>query len=251
MSSAQGGQLIDNLAQRFGLSHEQMDAAVTALIPAISLALQNAASSPDSLQRVISAVTHTPHLAAYENPDAAYSDVSVAQGRDLVAHLFGSSAAAGQVAQLAARESGVRPDILMQLLTILAPIILGGLSKSFNSQGLGGILGSLASSGALGSLLDSLRGGAGAPAAPAPAAPKGGGLLGGLLSALLGSLLSGRSAPTPPPPPASPLPGGFDSATLQAALEKIKQTFQPGAAGASSPNSELEEVLSKVFRPTK
>ena len=255
VSSAQGGQLVDNLAQRFGLSHEQMDAAVKALVPALAIGLQNAAGNPDSLQHVIAAVAQPAHYSAFENPDAAYAEDNVANGRDLVENLFGSSAAAGQVAQLASRESGVRPDILQQLLPILAPIILGGLFKSLKNKGLDGILGSLASSGGLGSVLGNLTS-AGAPSggasAPAPA-PGGGGLLGGLLSLLLGAFLGGRRpAPAPTaPPPASPLPGGFDRATLEAALEQIKNTFQPGAAANANHNAELEDVLSKVFGPSK
>lgn len=252
VSSAQGGQLVDNLALRFGLSHEQMDAAVKALISALAIGLQNAARNPNSLQHVIAAVAQPTHYSAFENPDAAYAEENIANGRDVVEHLFGSSAAAGQVAQLASRESGVRPDILQQLLPILAPIILGGLFKSLKNKGLDGILGSLASSGALGSVLGNLTG-AGAPSggAAAPAPRKG--LLGGLLGLLLGALL-GRRGPAPAPaapPPASPLPGGFDRATLEAVLEQIKNAFQPGAVANVNHNAELEDVLSKVFGPSK
>ncbi len=46
LQSAQGGQAIDNIAQRFGLSPEQAQAAVQALIPAISAGLTKAATNP-------------------------------------------------------------------------------------------------------------------------------------------------------------------------------------------------------------
>jgi len=262
--SAQGGQLVDNLAQRFGLSNEQIEAAIKALIPALSLGMQNAANQADSLEKLVVAVAHPAHVAAFDNPEA-HTDESAAQGRELIASLFGSSAAAGQVAQLAARESGVRPDILAQLLPLLAPIVLGGLSKALSGQGLGGILGQLASSGALGSVLGQLTGAAPGGAGGSAAAPGGGGLLGGLLGALLGgsggggllgSILGGGRAPAPGPaapqrsPQGSALPGGFDPATLQAALEQIKKSLQPGAATASaSHDADLQDVLGKVFGP--
>jgi hypothetical protein len=271
LSSAQDGRLIDNLSDRFGLTPEQMEAAVKALIPALSIGLQNAANDPASLEKLIGAVTQPAHHAAFDNPDIAYSDDNVDQGREMLAHLFGSGSSAGQVVQLAARETGLRPGLLSQLLPVLASVVLGGLFKSFNSQGLGGILGQLANSGALGSILGQLTGAPSAPQA-GPAAPQGGGLLGGLLGSLLGggrggaggglggllgSILGGRrpsvardSGDLAPTEPA--LPGGLDPATLEAALEQIKKTLQPGGGAANAGHySELEDVLGKVFGPGK
>jgi hypothetical protein len=45
------------------------------------------------------------------------------------------------------------------------------------------------------------------------------------------------------------LPGGLDPATLQAALEQIKKSLNPGGAISASPgqNAELQDVLDKVF----
>ena len=47
LSSAQGGKLIENLAQSFGLTPEQIRSAITALAPALALGLRNAASNPE------------------------------------------------------------------------------------------------------------------------------------------------------------------------------------------------------------
>jgi hypothetical protein len=277
LSSAQDGRLIDNLSDRFGLTPEQTDAAVKALVPALSIGLQNAANDPASLEKIIGAVNQPAHHAAFDSPDIAYSDDNVDRGRELLAQLFGSGSEAGQVVQLAARETGLRPGLLSQLLPVLASVVLGGLFKSFNSQGLGGILGQLANSGALGSILGQLTGAPSAPQA-GPAAPQGGGgLLGGLLGSLLGggrggagggaggglggllgSILGGRrpsvARDTYEPAPNEPAqPGGLDPATLEAALEQIKKTLQPGGGGAANAGhySELEDVLGKVFGPGK
>ncbi len=266
--SAQDGKLVENLAERFGLSGEQIKSVVEALIPALSMGLTNAAGEAESLEKIIGAVTTPQHHGAFDNPDLAHSQESVDKGQELVAHLFGSSAAAGQIAQVAARASGVRPDIISQLLPILASVVLGGLFKSFNSQGLGGILGQLTSSGALGQILGQVLGG-GSPAgggqqpSPMPTPmPQGGaaagGGLGGLLGGLLGALFGGggRRAPGGMPgnvdagPSSGPagLPPGLDAQSLQAALEQIKKTLQPGAAGANAGHqAELQDILGQVF----
>lgn len=272
--SAQDGQLVANLAQRFGLTEEQMDSAVKSLLPALAVGLRNAAQEPSSFAKLLGALSTPDYQAAYEQPRAAYSFESASLGRDILADLFGSPSAASQVAQVAARESGLRPDVLSQLLPVLASILLGGLFKSVNNQGLGGVLGQLANSGALGQILEQVLGGGRAPQqAPAPSPPpmpqqRGGGL-GGLLGGILGSLLGGRRAPpgfdrgdgmgrggpldvdsgmggnTGP----TGLPPELDQAALQQAIEQIKKTLQPGSGAntGAGGGSELEDIVGQMF----
>jgi hypothetical protein len=68
---------------------------------------------------------------------------------------------------------------------------------------------------------------------------------------LLGSLLGGGGAPAAPGGAAGQprLPGGLDPATLQAALEQIKKSLNPGGPIAAAPGqgAELQDVLDKVF----
>ncbi len=64
LQSAQGGEAINNIAQRFGLSQEQAQAAVQALIPALSAGLTKAAANPGTLGSVISAVNDSTHQAS-------------------------------------------------------------------------------------------------------------------------------------------------------------------------------------------
>lgn len=282
LSSAQGGQLVANLAQRFGLSDEQIDAAIKALAPALAIGLNRAADEPQVFEKTVGALATTTRYSFFDEADAAHSDDSVELGRDLLTELFGSPAATGQVLQAAARESGVRPDILGQLLPVLASVLLSGLTKSINEKGLGGVLGQLANSGALGPILEQILGGGGAAPQPAPAPmPRGGGLggglggggLGGLLGGILGSLLGGRRAPpgggieprgpgrgSPLDVNAGPtssaggpagLPAGLDQAAIQDAIEQIKKTLQVGQNAGGRPSgqapSDLESILGQIL----
>ncbi len=250
LSSAQGSQLIENLARSLGLSTEQTRTAVEALTPALALGLRNAATNPAVLEQVVAGAVHPTHLAAYDDPAVAHGEESRELGQAAITQLFGSGSAAGQVAQIAARDVGLRPDILARMLPILASVVLGGLAKSFNNQGLGSILEQIASGGGLGSILGQLGGATTtAPSAPSGQARQSGGGLGGLLGALLGALLGGRAPAAPGGAAQTSLPGGLDPATLQAALEQIKKSLNPGGATAASPgqNAELQDVLDKVF----
>jgi hypothetical protein len=259
LSSAQGGKLIENLSGNLGLSTEQTRVAVEALTPALELGLRNAAANPAVFEQVVAGVVHPTHLAAFDNPAIAHGEEAGELGQAAIAQLFGSGSAAGQVAQIAARDAGLRPDILARLLPVLASVVLGGLSKSLNNQGLGPILGQIASGGGLGSILGQLGG-----ATTASPAQQGGGGLGGLLGALLGggkqggggllggllgALLGGGAPSAPGGAGQTSLPGGFDPATLQAALEQIKKSLNSGGAISAAPgqNAELQDVLDKVF----
>jgi hypothetical protein len=275
LQSAQGGQLVANLAQRFGLTTEQMEAAIKALAPALAIGLSNAAEEPAMFQRLLSDIASPGRAAAFYEPGAAHDIDSVARSRQLLDDLFGSPAAAGQVVQVAARESGLRPDILSQLLPVLASVLIGGLFKNMSSSGLGGILGQLVNSGALGSILEQMLGGGRAPQpepAPMPT-PRGGGMgggaLGGILGSILGSLLGGGRRPAPGPlggptdgPSGGPLdldtgrgrpqglPDGMDQASIQQAIEEIKKTLQIGSASRgddAGPRSDFESIIGQIL----
>lgn len=245
IDAAQGGKLIENLAEQFGLTKEQTRAAVEALAPALALGLRNAAADPGALDKLVADVAHPAHAAAFLDPAAAAGEDAGAVGQAAVANLFGSGSAAGQMAQVAARDAGLRPDILARLLPVLASVVLGGLFKSLDKQGLGSILGQLAEAGGLGSILGQLGGGA-----PKPQSQAGGGL-GGLLGALLGIFLrGGRPAGQPSSrADAHSLPGGLDPAGLEAAIEQIKKTLNPEGKLPSAParDAELQDVLDRVF----
>jgi hypothetical protein len=259
--SAQDGKLVENLAARFGLSPEQTRAAVKALLPALSTALSRAAEHPETLGKVIDAVAEPSHHSAFGSADHAHSDDGVEQGRQALTQLFGSSAATGQIAQLAAGQTGLRADLMGQLLPVLASVVLGGLFKNFSSQGLGSIIGALAGGGGVGAILEQLaRGGLGGAmggGAPAPQPASSSGPLGGILGSILGGLLGGGRSPGGQPAPQGGLPGGFqlpgglDPATVQAAIEKIRNTLQPPGAGpgaqSHAQNPELGDILDKVF----
>ncbi|MGZ9086677.1 MAG: DUF937 domain-containing protein [Rhodoplanes sp.] len=281
LQSAQGGQLVSNLAQRFGLSDEQMDRAIKALAPALEVGLSNAAEQPALFEKVLGDIASPLRVAAFEDPSAAQDVDSLAQSRQLLADLFGSPAAAGRVVQVASRESGLRPDILSQLLPVLVSVLIGGLFKNVSNRGLGGVLGQLVSSGALGSILEQMLGGGARTPQPEPApmptprggATGGGGLLGGLLGSILGSLLGGgrRTTPDSYGGPTSDagglgrggpldldrgagrsqgLPEDMDQASIQQAIEEIKKTLQIGRGGGgenTGARSDFESILGQMF----
>jgi hypothetical protein len=282
LQSAQGGQLVANLAQRFGLTDEQMDSAIKALAPALEVGLSNAAEQPLLFERLLGDIASPLRAAAFDEPSAAQDIESIAQSRQLLDDLFGSPAAAGQIVQVAARESGLRPDILSQLLPVLASVLIGGLFKNMSDRGLGGVLGQLVNSGALSSILEQMLGGRAPQREPAPmptpqGGGMGGGLFGGILGSILGSLLGGRRpAPGPYGGPASGpmdddggygrrrppidldpsrghsqgLPEDMDQASIEQAIEEIKKTLKIGRSApgeGAGARSDFESIIGQMF----
>lgn len=212
IQSAQGGQIIENLSDRFGLASWQTRAAVDSLLPALVAALSKAAEQPDSLRPLLDAANDAAHRAAFENAEEAHSQASLDGGDAIVAHLFGSAAAAGEVSQLAARESGLRADVLQRLLPVLVSIAAGGLGSTLERQGVAAVLDQ--------------------PTEPPAPAPKGGWLTG-----LFASLFGTKPAPQPQTaPPAD---------ALQEALDHIRKTLTAPADAERRPD--LDELLGRIF----
>ncbi len=223
IANAQGGKAFDNLAQQFGITRDQAQAAVQALIPAISAGLLQKAAQPGALGSVISAITDADHQASFSNPAAAQSDAAVQKGNDVVSDILGSSHIVHQIAQQASSVTGLRPDLLVQMLPVVVSIALGGMAKSAQNQGFGGMLGQLASAGGQGNL---------------GAASKSGGIL-GMLMGVLGSLLGGGNAPA------------AGSAVPQSTLDSLTRMFQPGSLPAAIAQSGLSDQIGKILSGSK
>jgi len=233
LQSAQGGQAINNIAERFGLSPDQAQAAVQALIPALSAGLTKAATNPGTLGSVISAVTDSTHQASFNDPNAAQSPDATQKSSDTLSQILGSNHVLQQIAQQASAVTGIRPDILMQILPVVASIAIGGLATSLHNQGLGGMLGQLANAAEQGNLGSVLGGSAGTAGA------SGGGLM-GMLTNLLGSLFSGSAN----------APGGNNAAansSLGSALNSLTNMFQTGNLPANVTQSGLQDEIGKIL----
>lgn len=239
LQSAQGGQAINNIAQRFGLSPEQAQAAVQALIPAISAGLTKAATNPGTLGSVISAATDSVHQASFNNSNAAPSPDATQKSSDTLSQILGSNHIVQQIVERASAATGIRPDVLLQILPVVASLVIGGLATSLHNQGLGGALGQLASAaeqGNLGSILG------GATGSASGASSNGGGLL-GTLTNILSSFLGGGAGNTPASAPAN--------SSLGSALSSLTNMFQTGNLPASISQSGLQDEIGKILNSNR
>ncbi len=234
LQSAQGGEAINNIAQRFGLSPEQAQAAVQALIPALSAGLTKAAANPGTLGSVISAGNDSTHQASFNDPNAAQSPAATQKSSDTLSQILGSNHIIQQIVQRASAVTGIRPDVLMQMLPVIATVVIGGLATSLKNQGLGGMLGQLATAAEQGNLGSVLGGAAGGTTAGS----SGGGLM-RVFTNLLGGLFGGQSAGS-----------GASTAgnsSLGGALNSLTNMFQTGNLPSNISQSGLQDEIGKIL----
>jgi hypothetical protein len=179
LADAQHGDAMAGLGQQFGLSPQQTEAAVAALLPAISVGLKQSTATPEGLGNLFALMAQRPDLfAMYDDPRAAFSRQGQEAGNAALAAMFGSPDASRAVAAQAQQLSGVTSSILKKLLPIIAGMILSGLMKSGSGRA--------------------------APRAPQSAPqPQGGGGLGDILREIFGQAPGGGatgSGKSPIPP---------------------------------------------------
>lgn len=144
MQTAQNGQAMQNLARQYGLSQQQTQAAIDALLPAFSMGLQRQTQDPYAFGNLAQMMTASPFGRLYDADGDGIPDNAQTMGNNVLSQLFGSKEVSNAVVAQAAATSGVGQAILKQMLPVIAAMVMGGLFKSTNNQGLGGILGQFA-----------------------------------------------------------------------------------------------------------
>lgn len=246
LQSAQGGQGVNNLANQFGLTPEQTQAAINGMIPAFSQAMQGAMTNPSAIGSILSQIVSGAHGPAYSGaatPNAATpttAGVPGTPGSDVLSSIFGNPQIMGPLTQHISQASGVSPQVLAQMMPAVASMIMGGLMHNMSNQGFGGVLGQLASAASQPGGLGSIFGNAAPGATPGATAGGGGGLFGTLLNSVFGGGQAGAAAT----PQSTAMQAGLNSLSsmLQAGVQ-VSQTHQQGL------NSILDSILSSISKP--
>lgn len=165
------GEAQQRVSNQLGTDPQQTGAALEAAVPLILGAMTRNATQPGGLDALAAAVGQHDDSAMLGFQQGQMPDLS--EGQKILGHVFGGQqqAAANAISQRA----GINPQMAMQILMMVAPLILSYLSNRSRGQGqMGGQMGG-GLGGGLGSVLGGLLGGG-----------MGGGGLGGMLGGLLG-----------------------------------------------------------------
>jgi hypothetical protein len=213
MMQAQGGNAVQNLSRQFGLAPQQAQAGIEALLPALSMGMQQKAATPDGLQSLINMFGGGQFSRFHDADGDGIPDNAAQQGNNVLGELFGSKDLSRAVAAHAAATTGLSDAILKQMMPVVASMVMGGLFKGAQSQGLGGLLGQI------------MQGGLGQMMQPQPqAAPAN--PMGELFGNLIGGMLGG-GRPQPAPQPADPMSAGLDLLRgMMQSGQQVQQGYQ-------------------------
>lgn len=168
------------VASQVGATPEQTQAAMQASVPLILNALHQNAQTPEGEAALSSALAR--HDGSSLDQFAQGQLPSAQDGSAILGHAFGGQAP--EAANAVAQHAGIDPQMAMQVLSMVAPLVLGALGRGQSQGGLGGMGGSsssLDSSGGLAGMLGGLLGGSTSGAGGLGGSGGLGGMLGGLL----------------------------------------------------------------------
>ncbi len=203
LTDAEDGEAMARLSREFGLTPQQTEAAVTALLPAISSGLKRSTATPEGLGNLFAMMGHQQDLRAIcDDPKVAFAPAGRAAGNDVLSTIFGSPDVSRAVADQAQRFSGVSSGILKQMLPVLAGILISAL----------------------------MGGKPGKAAAPQmPPSPGAGGNLGDVLGQIFGRAAPGSAGASPLPqqaPAPAPVPVPTGSAEQQGGGDLLGQILR-------------------------
>lgn len=225
MMGAQGGQGVNTLAGQFGLSPQQTQAALQAMMPAFSLGLQNFAQNPIGLGALFGQMANGANRAAYANP---MQPAAAGLGLDLIGQIFGAPQITQQIAQQAARNSGVSPQAIQQMMPLVASMLMGGIAQAMSAQGLGSVVTQLA---------DAFSTAAGLKPAPPPPPSLANPVE---LWTSWANAFMGASKPTPP-----------KSMALESTLNTLNTLMQAGVAVSAAQQQALNGMLQSISNAAK
>jgi hypothetical protein len=134
MMKAGGGDAMQNMAKQFGLSQDQVQSAMEALMPAFSVGLKRNAADPMGMGAFLQALGTGSHANYFDNVQKAFNPAGVAEGNNILGHLFGTKEVSRAVAAQASAATGIGAEILKQMLPSLASMMMGGLAKQTAGQ---------------------------------------------------------------------------------------------------------------------
>ena len=127
--NAQNGAAAKQAGSQVGLSPDQTNAALAALVPALAAGFQRNAQSQGGLDTLLSALSSGRHTQYVDNPAVLGEPTTVEDGNGILGHLLGSKEVSRDVATRASAQTGINPAILKQLLPLAATLMMGAMAK--------------------------------------------------------------------------------------------------------------------------
>ena len=154
LKASGGGDSLGQLAKTVGLGSGDTANLVKSLAPALMRGVQKNATDDSGLAGLRRALETGGHNRYLEKPELLADAATVADGNNILGHIFGSKDVSRNVAAAAAKDTGIDASMIKKALPLLATLAMGAMNKTSSA---GKDLGSSLSKGGLGPLGDLLN----------------------------------------------------------------------------------------------
>ncbi len=148
LEEAGGGNSVSTLSKQLGIGGADTSNLMEALAPALMRGLQKQTEKPDTMESLTKALASGHHQRYLDEPNVLADDATLADGNNILGHLFGSKDVSRNVAAQAAQSTGIDSSLVKKALPILAGLAMGALSKKGQADAgtpdgdlLGGLIG--------------------------------------------------------------------------------------------------------------
>jgi len=161
-----GGDNLRKIGKQLGLDESDLGRVLEQVVPALGQGLKRNTQGAGGLDSLAGALSSGGHQRYLGDIDAVLSGAGISEGNGILGHIFGSKDVSRKVAGQAAAATGVKDDVIKQLLPMVATLVMGTLNRKTDSGAqlgtgganpLGGLAGLLDSDGD-GSSLDDILG---------------------------------------------------------------------------------------------
>lgn len=142
----------EQIGSKLGVSGSQASSVISMLMPALMGGLQQNAQNPQEAEKLASTIQkHHAGGGIFDNISDIIAHPENAKGDKIASHIFGGNKSA--IEQKIAQQSGVDSSMVSSIVSMLAPLVMGEIGKSFTGNN------SANNSGSAGSMIASLLGG--------------------------------------------------------------------------------------------
>src|SRR5215471_17096611 len=129
-----GGDTMKQMSRQLGASEQSTGTAVSAALPLLLSALARNASQPQGASSLLRALDKDHDGSVLDDLTGLINNPQSGPGAGILGHVLGDRQEAAQTAL--AQTSGMNAGSAGQLLTMLAPIVMGALGRAQRQQGL-------------------------------------------------------------------------------------------------------------------
>lgn len=130
-----GGETLQTFSRQLGIDEGTASTAISAALPMLIGGLARNASTPHGARSLANAVFNDHDGSIFDNLGGFFSSQTNGSGEGILRHVFGDRRS--DVETVVAKASELDGDTVARLLSMLAPIVMGGLGKIQAKRNLG------------------------------------------------------------------------------------------------------------------